>query len=71
MVAVKAFRKGGKHVATDVENEVKALEMMNTLEKDHIVRFLTSFQRGAPDDLEYFLLDGFLTDLVTITPANL
>lgn len=56
MVAVKAFRKGGKHVATDVENEVKALEMMNTLEKDHIVRFLTSFQRGAPDDLEYFLL---------------
>ncbi|CAN9195202.1 unnamed protein product [Alternaria alternata] len=56
VVAVKAFRKGGKHVAADVENEVKALQMMNTLEKDHIVRFLTSFQRGAPDDLEYFLL---------------
>jgi serine/threonine protein kinase len=56
VVAVKAFRKGGKHVAADVENEVKALEMMNTLEKDHIVRFLTSFQRGTPDDLEYFLL---------------
>ncbi|KAL1798760.1 hypothetical protein ACET3X_002797 [Alternaria dauci] len=56
VVAVKAFRKGGKNVAADVRREVDALEMMNSLEKDHIVRFLTSFQRGTPDDLEYFLL---------------
>ncbi|CAN9109473.1 unnamed protein product [Alternaria alternata] len=56
VVAVKAFRKGGENVAADVRKEVDALEMMNALEKDHIVRFLTSFRRGTLDDLEHFVL---------------
>ncbi|KAI4613988.1 hypothetical protein J4E80_006677 [Alternaria sp. BMP 0032] len=56
VVAVKAFRKGGKNVAVDVKREVDALVRMNELEEKHIVRFITSFQRGTPADLEYYVL---------------
>ncbi|KAI4710301.1 hypothetical protein J4E89_004754 [Alternaria sp. Ai002NY15] len=55
-VAVKAFRKGGKNVAVDVKREVDALVRMNKLGQKHIVRFITSFQRGTPADLEYYVL---------------
>jgi len=56
VVAVKAFRKGGKNVALDVKREVDALVRMNELGQKHIVRFITSFQRGTPADLEYYVL---------------
>ena len=56
MVAVKAFRKGGKNVAVDVKREVDALAKMNQLGEEHIVRFITSFQRGTQEDLEYYVL---------------
>ncbi|KAI4931356.1 hypothetical protein J4E85_003948 [Alternaria conjuncta] len=56
VVAVKAFRKGGKNVAVDVKREVDALVRMNELGQKHIVRFITSFQRGTLADLEYYVL---------------
>jgi len=56
VVAVKAFRKGGKNVAVDVKTEVNALAQLNQLGEEHIVRFITSFQRGTQEDLEYYVL---------------
>jgi len=56
VVAVKAFRTGGKNVAGDVKREVDALAKMNQLGQKHIVRFITSFQRGTQEDLEHYVL---------------
>lgn len=52
---MKTFRKG-TNVADDVRREVNALARMNQLEEEHIVLFMTSFQRGTQESLEYYVL---------------
>ena len=52
---MKTFRKGA-NVADDVRREVNALARMNQLEEKHIVLFMTSFQRGTQESLEYYVL---------------
>jgi len=56
VVAVKTFRKRGQNGAEDVKREVDALVKMNQLGEEHIVRFITSFRRGALEDSEYYVL---------------
>jgi len=57
VVAVKAFRKNpSKNVADDVKREVDSLARMNQLRDKHIVQFITSFQRGTKEDVEYYVL---------------
>jgi serine/threonine protein kinase len=56
VVAVKAFRQSGPRAADDWRKEVSALHMMNTLENNHIVRFMTAFTRGRLDNLEHYVM---------------
>jgi serine/threonine protein kinase len=61
VIAVKAFRQSGENVALDWEREVNALAKMNELGQDHIVRFITAFQRGEPEDLEHYVVFEWAT----------
>lgn len=58
--AVKAIfpGKGNNHakVATHWASEAKALAKMNTLNQDHIVRFITAFRRYSKDEEHYYLM---------------
>jgi serine/threonine protein kinase len=55
-VAVKELRKDNGDVAGHWAKEVSALSKMNTLNKEHIVRFLTAFTRGDSNNLEYYVV---------------
>ncbi|KAH7398887.1 hypothetical protein DE146DRAFT_755879 [Phaeosphaeria sp. MPI-PUGE-AT-0046c] len=77
VVAVKELRKDNDGVARHWAKEVTALSKMNTLNQEHIVRFLTAFTRGKPEDkpdeLEYYVVfewadGGNLKDLWTHFP---
>jgi serine/threonine protein kinase len=73
VVAVKAFRQSGEKVTLDWKREVDALAKMNELEQEHIVRFITAFQRGNPGDLEHYVVfewadGGNLRDLWDTDP---
>ncbi|KAL1593742.1 hypothetical protein SLS60_010474 [Paraconiothyrium brasiliense] len=57
--AVKEFKlHRGTHqeVAQRWASEVKALTTMNTLNQDHIVRFISAFRRGTPEAPEHYLI---------------
>jgi serine/threonine protein kinase len=56
VVAVKAFRQSGDKGALDWGREVGALSVMNSLQNDHIVRFMTAFTRGEYDNLEHYVM---------------
>ncbi|KAH8719330.1 hypothetical protein GQ44DRAFT_659386, partial [Phaeosphaeriaceae sp. PMI808] len=56
VVAVKELNKTGGKVARHWGAEVRALARMNKLKQKHIVRFLTAFRRGKPDDLEHYVI---------------
>ncbi|USP77895.1 HET-domain-containing protein [Curvularia clavata] len=60
VVAVKELTKDNDKVAHHWANEVNALSKMNSLNQEHIVRFLTAFTRGKPEDqpedLEYYVV---------------
>ncbi|KAG9201943.1 hypothetical protein G6514_005138 [Epicoccum nigrum] len=73
VVAVKELRKDNGNVARHWAKEVSALSKMNTLDKEHIVRFLTAFTRGDSNNLEYYVVfewaeGGNLKDLWTHFP---
>jgi serine/threonine protein kinase len=59
-VAVKELRKDNANVARHWAKEVSALSKMNTLNMEHIVRFLTAFTRGnsngRSEGLEHFVV---------------
>ncbi|KAF2234694.1 hypothetical protein EV356DRAFT_514837 [Viridothelium virens] len=61
-------------VARNWASEVKAMATMNKLDhKDHIVRFITAFRRGTPEEPEHYLITewadgGNLHDLWKQTP---
>jgi serine/threonine protein kinase len=73
-IAVKEIRKEGDEVASRWEKEVRAMEKMNELKHEHIVRILTSFRRrGTSDDIEYYIVyewadGGNLNDFRTEYP---
>ncbi|KAF2688472.1 HET-domain-containing protein [Lentithecium fluviatile CBS 122367] len=63
VLAVKEIRPGDaetrKQVATHWESEIKALERMNDLDEEHIVRFVAAFRRchhDAHGGKEHFLI---------------
>lgn len=69
-----ATEKDRQEVARHWAQEVKALAKMNTLDHhDHIVRFITAFRRGDPEEPEHYLIfewadGGNLDDLWESTP---
>jgi serine/threonine protein kinase len=74
-VAVKELRKDNDNVAGHWAKEVSALSKMNTLDKEHIVRFLTAFTRGDLNNLEYYVVfewaeGGNLKDLWSHFPRQ-
>jgi serine/threonine protein kinase len=57
-----------ERVVKEWASEVRALRTMNALGEEHIVRFITAFRRGKPDNLEHYLVfewadGGTLRDL--------
>lgn len=60
MVAVKEIRpgdnEGRQKVTTHWESEIKALERMNELNQDHIVRFIAAFQLCKNDRKDHYLM---------------
>ncbi|KAJ4365826.1 hypothetical protein N0V83_008447 [Neocucurbitaria cava] len=54
--AVKELNKIDGKVARHWGAEVRALARMNKLKQKHIVRFITAYRRGKPDDLEHYVM---------------
>jgi serine/threonine protein kinase len=48
--------KDRNQVAVHWQSEVQALQKMNELDKNHIVRFITAFRCGRPADLHHYLM---------------
>jgi serine/threonine protein kinase len=54
---IKVDRKEDRSsVATHWQSEVQALEKMNELDKNHIVRFITAFRCGKENDYHHYLM---------------